>query len=343
MQPDREARLGLGFHFRKAADGAQENQDTTDVEIDAYNGGLIDVGYGPEVVDLSGIEHAASVPFLVDHDRGRVAGFSATVTNDKASLKLAGKLLVGDGETEGRSVRRRVKAGFPLQASIGWQVLEDEFVPAGQSRTVNGQLLSGPFLHDKRTRVKECSFVTLGADSTTKVRAAKEGRMADTTTVDLVAQERARVREIKAAFPDDKAFAEEQCDKGASLGEAKVAYADRAGAELKKLREEKAAAEKAKTDAEAKLEAEKKAKAPSSTLVPAVRPAGEQGAREAGDGDVRTALEKFRAKVREAKAQGLSPEQATQRVARDNPDLHRDVLAEANPGKQEPAYRAGRK
>lgn len=340
---EREARVLCEIRFRKASAG--ESEDTTsDVEVLAYTGGLIDVGYGPEVLDLSGLDVPASFPLLVDHNAQRVAGWSSAVLNDGKSLVVPGKLLVGEGEDEGRRVRSRAKAGYPWQASMGWSVLEDEYVPAGQSRTVNGQLLAGPFLHDKRTRLGETSFVSRGADGNTRVKAAaaahKEKSMADTT--DGVAQERARVKALRAAFPDDRAFADEHEEAGSTLEQAKLAYADRAAGEVKKLRAEKAAAEKAAAEAAAKLEAEKKAKAPSPTLVPALRPSSDTGASDDRDASG-TALDKFRAKVREARASGLSPEEATRRVARDNPDLHRDVLAQANPGKPEPAYRAGRK
>jgi phage head maturation protease len=335
---EREARLPCTVRFRQAAEGAPAD-DTAEVEIEAYNGGIIDVGYGPEVVDLSGIEHLASIPLLVDHDRARVAGFSTEIDNDRKRLIVKGKLLVGDGEEEGRRVRARAKTGFPYQASIGWRVAEDEYVPAGQSRTVNGQTFAGPFLHDKRTQLKECSVVPLGADSTTKVKAAAAAKE---SVMDPVALERQRVKDIKAAFPDDREFADQHIEAGTTLADAKVAYADRAAAEVKKLREEKAAAEKAKAEAEQKLEAERKAKAPSSTLVPAVRPAGEKGATTDGGDGAKTARARWDEKVRAARERGLDREAAVKAAMRDNPDLHREMLAEANPGKSEPAYRVGR-
>lgn len=158
---------------------------------------------------------------------------------------------------------------------------------------------------------------------------------------DPVALERQRVRDLKAAFHDDRDFADEQIDKGASLADAKVAFADRAGGELKKLRAEKTAADKARLEAEQKLEAAQKAKAPSSTHVPGVRPAGE-GVRASEDAPT-GARAKFNDKVLAARKSGMSRQAAVASVAKEHPELHREVLAEANPGVPEPAYRAGRR
>lgn len=70
-------------------------------------------------------------------------------------------------------------------------------------------------------------------------------------TTDLAALERARVAEFKAAFPRDLAFAIEQYESGATVEQAKAAFAE-------VLEERLAETEKAKVEAEAQLEQAKK-------------------------------------------------------------------------------------
>ncbi len=65
--------------------------------------------------------------------------------------------------------------------------------------------------------------------------------------------------------------------------------------------------------------------------VPAIRPADEP----APPGG---ALGMFRQAIRERVARGMSREEAGRDVAQKHPDLHRQVLAQANPGKPLPTY-----
>lgn len=339
----REGRLRCEL---RVAAASGDDAETADVELVAYTGGLINVGFGPEVVDLEGLTHKASIPLLIDHEQARIAGYSTTIDNDKKRLLIKGKLLVGEGEEEGRRVRKRAKAGFPYQASMGWRVLEDELVPAGQTRVVNGQAIAGPFVHDKRSELFETSVLSLGADSNTTVRAAGA---ATTTThpgtarqengMTEIEKERARVKDLRTAFAKDTTFALEAIDAGWSVVEAKAQYSDRQAAQLETER-----AARAKAEADLAAEKSRKASATTGTTVPAVRPAGERTA-SAGDEEAPavTATERFGQLVEKARAAGMSRSDAVKHVAKTNAEEHRAMLLEANPGKAEPAYRAGRR
>lgn len=341
---EREFRTSCELRFKTAADAPggeeQEQDDLVDFEIDAYMGGILP-GYGMgEVVDLAQLEHLASIPILVDHEHGRVAGWSVEIDNDQKRLVIRGKLLVGEGEEEGRRIRRRAKAGFPYQASMGWRVVEDELVPAGQARVINGRSLKGPFWHDRRCQLKEVSVVTLGRDQDTGVRVAADrgpstGGTVDKTAEQLLAEERQRVKDITAAFPDDPAHANKHAALGSSLADAKADYAD---VLRKKLAEEKAA----RTAAESELAKSRTASATTTAspgLVPAIRPAdGPPGSQPQADG--RSAFARFRDLLSKAREAGLSREEAVRHVAREHPELHRAVLSEANPTKPEPDYLA---
>jgi hypothetical protein len=332
------------------------------VEVLAYTGGIVDVGNGPEVFDLAGVELEQDVPLLVDHDETRVAGYSTSVDivpwTDPAApgspplpaIRVLGMLLVDEDEPDGRRVAKRSDQGFPQQASVRLTVVQEEAVPAGEARLINGRTFVGPFVHDKRSRLRETSFVSMGADANTRAVAlaakskekqpmsdpaaaapppppapapADDPKKDDNNAAPCVA---ATVAELAAAFPDHPRFAMDHALKGSSLADAQAAFNSVIAAEAK---EAKAAL--------AKLQSERLA---TGSKVPAVRPAGEQ---PAPPGPTTNARDQFRAKVREAQASGLSRDRAASRVARENPELHRQVLAQANPGKPIPAPFAGGK
>jgi hypothetical protein len=341
-------------------------EGTRAVEILAYTGDVVDVGFGPEVFDLAGMEIPTQKhPLLVDHDTARPAGFSTAVEKSDVDLRVRG--LVFTDEEDGARVAKRSDKGFPQQASVRVTVLEDELVPAGETRVINGRTLTGPFTHDKRTRLKETSFVALGADANTRAvaltgkektqMATKKRKQAaeempeveeeeevldeeETPPTDPMAAERARVDAIMEAIPDAK-LARQHIKSGSSVEAAKAAYADQ-------LATAKGELETQLADAKAQLAKARKASAPSPNLVPSRRPAaaeleGDEDDREAGDRTAGPAMgvarAKFRAEVRKAIASGLTRQAATRQVVMEQPELHREVLAEANPGRPEPAYR----
>lgn len=346
MPPLRSVRTSAGPLSLAAA-------GTRPCEAIAYTGAMVDVGNGPEVFDIAGIEPPGRVPFLADHEDSRVAGYSvaADVVLWRSpdgppdapllpALRLLG-LLFAD-EAEGGQVSKRSDQGFPQQVSVRLEVIEEERVPAGETRHINGRAFAGPFIHVKKSRLREASFVSLGADADTRAVALAAAKKKETPMPadappleeeekeeempEAAAKVPATVAEMQAAFPDHAAFCMEQLGKGASLAEAQGAFNSVLSAEVKAERE-------------ARMKAEKKASAAASgTRVPAIRPAAASVPAEddAPDG---SPLEQFRAKVREARATGLSPAKATARVARMFPELHAQVLANANPNKPEPEYR----
>lgn len=352
-----EVRLAQGA---AAAPGAEQlPEGTRAVDILAYTGEIVDVGFGPEVFDIAGLEvPTQKIPLLIDHDTARAAGFSTSIVTSETDLRVLGLVFVD--EEDGSRVAKRSDKGYPQQASVRVTVLEDELVPAGETRQINGRTLAGPFTHDKRTRLKETSFVALGADANTRavaLAATKEKPMStkrkaaapapveeeieeeiEETPTDPMAAEKARQQGIVAAVPDAK-LALEHIAAGSTVEAAKSAYADVLAKSNGTLQAEL-------TEAKAALAKARKASAPSTTQVAVLRPAGDdKGDREADDGapshgGTGPALAKFREKVRVACAGGLSRQAATLRVVKDHPDLHREVLAEANPGQPEPAYRA---
>jgi hypothetical protein len=138
----------------------------------AYTGAPIRQAWSshPVIVDLAGIKAAREkIPILLDHDPGRIVG-QGTPTIDAESVRIAGTITGDDADAS--KVVTHARNGFEWQASIGASVARHEFLKAGEKTTVNGREVTGPILIARETRLKETSFVAIGADSQTTAAVA---------------------------------------------------------------------------------------------------------------------------------------------------------------------------
>jgi len=209
--------------------------------------------FGRAIVDLDTLQiPETSIPVLVSHDHGRIAGWTAKIERTAEGLVAEGTL---SGATDdGRQVAALSDEGFPWQASIFVPPQRLEDVPAGETVKVNGRDFAGPGVIFRNAKLGEVSFCALGADDATSARAlaasavnnasrnqgprAPEGQMKNDTppaAPDLVVQERERVAgimaEAKALGLPDAAF--DLVKDGASLADARVSLRDRKLATLK--------------------------------------------------------------------------------------------------------------
>jgi hypothetical protein len=166
--------------FLRADAGDGESLTTPRIprfRMDAYTGGTIRQAWSrePVVIDLAGMSIPAAVPIVFGHEYEleSVLGQGSAVVAD-GSLVLDGSILA---ETEAATqVVRMGDRGYRWQASIGADVDEQRLVDGGETVTVNGQAFSGPVRVVSRSTLRECSFVTLGADAATAVQiTAKAG------------------------------------------------------------------------------------------------------------------------------------------------------------------------
>lgn len=134
----------------------------------AYGGGVIkDHAWWDAVAfDLAGITAAAPMPLLLQHDQSNVIGVIDQVTNDGAQLAIAGKLFTGI-EPAADSVAAKADAGAPWQMSVGIFPDRIEELQAGASAVINGRQVTGSAHVFRAARVREVSFVALGADGST--------------------------------------------------------------------------------------------------------------------------------------------------------------------------------
>ncbi len=234
--------------------------------IDAYNGGLMDVGWGhPVGIELSGLtwREDGAVPIMCNHKThsiDAICGQATRISADGAKLVIDGEFMpVSD---DAKKIHELAKAGFRFQASVGVSPSDVLFIEADTSYTLNGIEAKGPCYIVRAGHLNEVSIVPLGADGSTStaISAAattrKEGIMpkektneveaakVDTATVEAAQKaERERTASIITACKGHEDIMAKAIQEGWT--------ADKA--ELECLRAEKA--EATKVEAQKKVEA----------------------------------------------------------------------------------------
>ena len=152
-----------------------EKDDLPRFSMVAYTGGTMRIAGFPHevVVDLAGLEiPSQNLPIRLDHERRQGVGHTQRIAVDQGQLVAEG--LISRDTSWARDVAKSGVKGFPWQASIGAQVVEAEFVPAGVRVEVNGKEFTGPVHVVRKAVLKEISFVDSGADKGTSARVAAE-------------------------------------------------------------------------------------------------------------------------------------------------------------------------
>ncbi len=169
-----------------AADDGKEDGNKA-MKINAYNGGLISVGWGiPVGIELSGLawREDSSIPILCLHDThsiDAICGQSKKITADGNSLNVEAEFMpVTD---EAKKIHALAKAGYKFQASVGVKADDVLYVGANESAMLNGAEIKGECYIVRAGTLNEVSIVPLGADGTTNTAIAaaqtkgKEGEM----------------------------------------------------------------------------------------------------------------------------------------------------------------------
>jgi len=170
--------------------------------IEAYTGAAIRQGWSAEpiVIDLAGMKFNHKIPIVLGHDYtlGSILGQATSVRAENGRLYVEGEILA-NSDAAARVVELADK-GFAWQASVGADVMRHQKFNADQQVSVNGQIFNGPVRVVKASKLREVSFVTLGADDATSARIAAEEAeellMADTATETPVEEP------VKAAAPE---------------------------------------------------------------------------------------------------------------------------------------------
>ena len=173
----------------------------------------------PVVVDLSTVQLEQNIPILYNHDAGIRLGHTEKIETDGATLTAEG-LLESPGQWT-KEILDSAKAGAKWQCSIGSGLIEVQnksLVKAGETVTVNGQTLAGPFTLLTHLRVREISIVPAGADPATETLLAsfqptRKGTdmnfetWASSMGFDLTALNEANIAALKAIYEGKDAAA----------------------------------------------------------------------------------------------------------------------------------------
>ena len=157
-----------------AADGGGDGEGLTTPRTPrfsmlGYTGGIIRQAWSrePIVIDLAGMTVPSVVPIVFGHDYSLEAVLGQGTASVGSELVIDGAILA-ESEAAGQVVKLGDK-GYQWQASVGADVDEQSLVAAGDTVTVNGRTFEGPVRIVTRSTLRECSFVTLGADAATAV------------------------------------------------------------------------------------------------------------------------------------------------------------------------------
>jgi len=140
-------------------------------EMIGYSGGMMEPrGFGRIIIDISGMKiPSGAIPILKNHDPEQIVGHTTKIIA-KDSLILEG--VVSGAGSAAQEVIATSANGFPWQASVGTDINFDKisFLAEGDSEVINGQKQVGPVSVARESKLRETSFVPIGADSETSAR-----------------------------------------------------------------------------------------------------------------------------------------------------------------------------
>ena len=131
----------------------------------------------PEVLLMSGCQLPASrqVPLLNTHWRGDISSVLGSCRNLRVDGgDLLGRVHYSQTGAAAEEAFAKTREGHLTDYSIGYRVLESEYVKAGETKTIAGREFSGPVRVATQWKVRELSTCPIGADEMAKARAATQ-------------------------------------------------------------------------------------------------------------------------------------------------------------------------
>lgn len=126
----------------------------------------------PEVLLSSGAQFPKSrqVPFLDSHNRGSVKDQLGSARNIVVESTRLAATLQFSKKTNAEDAWNDVRDGHVTDVSAGYEILKRVFVPAGESKTIDGRSFDGPVNVVTKWRLREVSLTPIGADAQAKLR-----------------------------------------------------------------------------------------------------------------------------------------------------------------------------
>lgn len=155
----------------QAAAAGESGDVRKSMVIDAYNGGLMNVGWGlPVGIDLAGVSWREdnAVPILCLHDQHSIDA----ICGQAKAIRVVGNSLVVEADfmpvsDTAKKVHELAKAGFKFQASVGVSPKDITYVEKDMSAMLNGAEVKGECYIVRAGVLNEVSIVPLGADGST--------------------------------------------------------------------------------------------------------------------------------------------------------------------------------
>jgi uncharacterized coiled-coil protein SlyX len=126
--------------------------------------------WGQVVFDLRTVKSDAIIPVLRQHDPEKIVGHTEAVSIG-SDIQVDGVL---DPTEFSAEVAALSDSGFPWQMSVNIRPDSTEDIQAGARLTVNGHEITGPATIFHNSRIREVSFVPLGADANTSAIALSQ-------------------------------------------------------------------------------------------------------------------------------------------------------------------------
>lgn len=124
----------------------------------------------PLVIDISGMSIPATVPLLTNHENRTASRIGVVTPKVEANtITIEGEITSSNGTATG--IIEQASAGASWQLSIGAVAEVKEMVAAG-TRMINGILHQAPFIHVKKSTLREVSVVAIGADANAEMKIA---------------------------------------------------------------------------------------------------------------------------------------------------------------------------
>ena len=163
---------GLDNNYIQCAAEKASGNDLANVSGVAYSGGPVSQWWSrlKLIIDLEGMSVASQLPLLYNHQNDpeyRLGEISAAI--EQQQIVIAGGV---DKSTERGKFITEAGKKFDWQLSIGAEILAVEEVAPDDVRSINGREFAGPFLHVKKSFLREVSVCAVGADPDTSLQIA---------------------------------------------------------------------------------------------------------------------------------------------------------------------------
>ena len=156
---------------KKDAEGKPVEGGNKAMTINAYNGGLMNVGWGlPVGIELAGVtwREDEAIPILCLHDSYDIDA----ICGQAKKIRCEGSSLIVDAEfmpvsETAKKVHELAKAGFKFQASVGISPSDVLYIDKDTKAILNGTEVEGECYIVRAGVLNEVSIVPLGADNST--------------------------------------------------------------------------------------------------------------------------------------------------------------------------------